>query len=255
MSAASLPQYQSALKHHLGQRGIEWPAGHSKRFLRAIRGAQNLQPKSAVAKHPLVPSMGLQQWVAATGVGAPLKERVGMLFSVLLLFLGWRSCVLASLHVGDLEWVTPRDCAAVRRTDKSLLPDRERPRAYVAFPRVPQLHALLKATISDLRSTLPADTQLFPWYAGNKASTSAVLSNLFRAHFLGAVTSHCARVGCATSLLNIGVSAALVKAHIDWTEGSATWRTYYRPGWPVDNFDIVFYWAALPVCVQRILAQ
>lgn len=113
-----------------------------------------------------------------------MKDRVGMLFAVLMLFLGWRSCVLASLHVGDLEWLEHRNCAAVvRRTDKSLLPDRERPRAYVAFPRVPKLHALLKATIQGLRSTLPADTQLFPWYAGSKASTSAVLSGLFGTHF------------------------------------------------------------------------
>ena len=31
-----------------------------------------------------------------------------------------------------------------------------------------------------------------------------------------------------------------MKAHIDWTEGSATWRTYYRPGWPVHAFDSDF---------------
>lgn len=84
--------------------------------------------------------MGLQQVLASPRFkGKPtLRDRCQLLFPTLMLFLGWRSCVLASLHVGDIEWLADRDCAAVvRRTDKSLLPDRERPRAYVGFPKVP----------------------------------------------------------------------------------------------------------------------
>lgn len=112
----------------------------------------------------------------------------------------------------------------------------------------------MRETVLELQRALPAQHVLFDWYSGGKQSTSAVLSSLFASLFTGECTSHCARVGCATTLLNIGVSATLVKAHIDWTEGSATWRTYYRPGWPVHAFDIDFYWAALPVVVQRALS-
>ena len=66
-----------------------------------------------------------------------------------------------------------------------------------------------------------------------------------------AVTSHCARVGCTTILLNAGMAPDLVCAHIDWAPGSATWRTYHRPGWPVRPYDVAFYYAALPLTVQQ----
>ena len=234
---------------------MAWPLGYGARFQRAVKGAQQAHPEAAVAKHPLTPSMGLQQWLQAVGPGAKLQARTELVLTALMMFLGWRSVVLTGLTVGDLEWLPARDClAVVRRTDKQLQPDRARPRAYVSFPRLPQLHRLLRATVSELHSTLPADGLLLAWLAGPRASASAMLLGLFRACFGNDVSSHCARVGCATSLLNVGVSPALVKAHIDWAETSATWRTYFRPGWPVAAYDIDFFWAAMPVCIQRMLA-
>ncbi len=82
--------------------------------------------------------MGLEGWISSLGQHAPLSSRVELLLVAFMMFLGWRSCVLAALRVGDLEWLPARECVAVvRRADKTLAADRDRPRAYVGFPRVP----------------------------------------------------------------------------------------------------------------------
>ena len=139
----------------------------------------------------------------------------------------------------------------VRRSDKTLGPLRDRPRAYVTFPLLLELENVLESTVEELEAACSPEELLFPIAFGTApGSASSALTAAFQRIFGDVVTSHCARVGCATTLLNCGMAPELVRAHIDWAESSATWRVYHRPGWPVQPFDVAFFYGALPVSLQ-----
>ena len=59
-------------------------------------------------------------------------------------------------------------------------------------------------------------------------------------------TSHCVRIGCDTTLLELGLSPMQVNNHCDWVVNSTAWSLYNRPGQTLVESDVRFYFGALP---------
>ena len=63
---------------------------------------------------------------------------------------------------------------------------------------------------------------------------------------IGTKTSHCVRIGCDTTLLELGLSPMQVNNHCDWVDSSNALSLYNRPGQKLVESDVRFYFGALP---------
>ena len=104
------------------------------------------------------------------------------------------------------------------------------------FPVCHDLQAFLTAIVTNLLSCSPPVPVTSLFSSRVTGSASAFLTSLLSstAKFFGIAippaTSHCARIACCTTLLELGLSPVQVNHHCGWVVDSKSWSVYNQPG-------------------------